>query len=54
MIFCDGDSSKTLEFQNIDIWSSVQIQCFSQDIILPPKTVEELQQDPTFLLVDAM
>ncbi len=40
------DSGKTVGFQNIDVWSSIKMQCFSQqdqDIILQPQVVQALQ-----------
>ncbi len=43
---CGRDSSKAVGFKNIDVWSSIRMQCFSQqdqDIILPPQTVQALQ-----------
>lgn len=43
---CNMDSGKTVGFESIDVWSSIQMQCFSQQdqaIILLPQTVHALQ-----------
>lgn len=48
---CGRDSSKAVEIKNCDVWSSIQMKCFSQqdqDIMLPPQTIQALQPSSKF------
>jgi hypothetical protein len=49
------DSGKTVGFQNIDVWSSIKLQCSSQqdqDIILHHKLCKHYSLVSSFLLAD--